>query len=61
MTCVYDGTQSYVCTFSPETGIRIYEAEDLSTMVCHAAAPEFMNWEETHFRPDPAHMQFAHA
>ena len=61
MTSVYDGRQTYVCTFSPETGIRIYQAEDLSAMVCHAVAPEFMNWRETHFRPDPAHMQFAHA
>ena|GEM_PF-6477746 len=51
--------ESYVCTFSPEVGLRVYRSEDLSAMVCHAVAPEFMNWGETHFRPDPAHMQFS--
>jgi hypothetical protein len=61
MTTVGDSAAIYVCTFSPETGLRIYAAEDLTAMVCHAVAPEFMNWKETHFRPDPAHMQFAHA
>lgn len=61
MTTVGDGRDVYVCTFSPETGLRIYRAEDLTAMVCHGTAPEFMNWGETHFRPDPAHMQFAHA
>jgi hypothetical protein len=61
MTTVRDGAETYVCTFSPETGLRIYEAEDLTAMVCHAVAPDLMNWEETHFRPDPAHIQFAHA
>ena len=55
---VGEGRGVYVCTFSPEVGLRIYQAEDLSAMVCHAIAPEFMNWGETHFRPDPAHMQF---
>lgn len=58
MTPVGEGGESYVCTFSPEAGLRVYRAEDLSAMVCHAVAPEFMNWGETHFRPDPAHMQF---
>lgn len=58
MTVVGEGGESYVCTFSPEVGLRIYPADDLSAMVCHAVAPEFMNWQETHFRPDPAHMQF---
>jgi len=61
MATVGEGAGTYVCTFSPETGLRIYPAEDLTGMVCHAIAPEFMNWQETHFRPDPAHMQFAHA
>ena len=61
MTTVSDRAATYVCTFAPETGLRIYAAEDLTAMVCHAVAPEFMNWQETHFRPDPAHMQFAHA
>jgi hypothetical protein len=58
MTVVGSKAEGYVCTFSPEVGLRIYPADDLSAMVCHAVAPEFMNWGETHFRPDPAHMQF---
>lgn len=58
MTVVGEGSESYVCTFSPEVGLRIYPADDLSAMICHAVAPDFMNWGETHFRPDPAHMQF---
>jgi hypothetical protein len=60
MTVAGDEDESYVCTFSPEVGLRIYRTDDLSAMVCHAVAPEFMNWQETHFRPDPAHMQFVH-
>ena len=58
MTVVGGEHGSYVCTFSPEVGLRIYPAEDLSRMVCHAVAPELMNWRDTHFRPDPAHMKF---
>jgi hypothetical protein len=58
MTVVGNKAESYVCTFSPEIGLRVYPADDLSAMVCHAVAPEFMNWGETHFRPDPAHMKF---
>lgn len=58
MTVVGGEHESYVCTFSPEAGLRIYPADDLSTMLCHAVAPELMNWRDTHFRPDPAHMKF---
>lgn len=58
MTVVGNKSESYVCTFSPEVGLRVYPADDLSAMICHAVAPEFMNWGETHFRPDPAHIQF---
>jgi hypothetical protein len=58
MTIGGDGMQTYICTFSPEIGLRIYPAEDLSAMVCHAVAPELMTSGETHFRPDPAHMKF---
>lgn len=58
MAAVGDETGNYVCTFSPELGLRIYFAEDLSKMICHAICPELMNWQDTHFRPDPAHMQF---
>lgn len=50
--------QEYVCTFSTETGLRIYHADDLSRVLCHAVSPLLMNWKDTHFRPDPAHMVF---
>jgi hypothetical protein len=55
---VGDGMTDYVCTFAPEIGLRIYPADDLTRMVCHAVSPSLMNWRDTHFRPDPAHMQF---
>lgn len=58
MTVVGDGKRDYVCTFAPETGLRIYDADDLSAVVGHAICHELWNWQETHFRPDPAHMQF---
>lgn len=48
----------YVCTFAPEIGLRVYPADDLTRMVCHAVSPCLMNWKDTHFRPEPAHMQF---
>lgn len=53
-----DGTQDYVCTFSPEIGLRIYRAEDLNTLICHAVSASLMHWQDSHFRPEPAHMQF---
>jgi hypothetical protein len=59
MTVVGDGRADYVCTFAPEVGLRIYPADDLTRMVCQAVSPSLMNWRDTHFRPDPAHMQFA--
>ena len=58
MTVVGDASGSFVCTFSPEAGLRIYATHNLSSMICQANAPEFMNWGETHFRPEPAHMKF---
>lgn len=48
----------YVCTFSPEIGLRIYRSDDLSYMLCHAVSAELLSWGETHFRPEPAHMIF---
>lgn len=54
-----DGTTDYVCTFSPQIGLRIYLADDLTRMVCQAESPNLIHWQDTHFRPDPAHMQFA--
>jgi hypothetical protein len=61
MTVVGDGTRDFVCTFSPEVGLRIYDANDLSAVIGHATCHELWNWQETHFRPDPAHMQFVPA
>jgi hypothetical protein len=58
MTVAGDGTTDYVCTFSPEIGLRIYFADDLTRMICHAESPSLMHWQDTHFRPEPAHLQF---
>jgi hypothetical protein len=58
MTVADGGHASYVCTYSSEAGLRIYDAEDLSRMVCHAVAPDLMTWGDSYFRPDPAHMKF---
>jgi hypothetical protein len=55
---VGDGGADYVCTFAPEFGLRIYPADDLTRMVCNAVSPNLMNWRDSHFRPEPAHMQF---
>ena len=55
---VGDGGTDYVCTFAPEIGLRIYPADDLTRMVCNAVSPSLMNWRDSHFRPEPAHMQF---
>lgn len=57
---VGEGGDDYVCTFSPEIGLRIYPGDDLTRMVCHAVSPSLMTWQDTHFRPEPAHMQFVH-
>lgn len=48
----------YVCTFAPDVGLRIYHADDLTTMVGTALSAELMTYGDTHFRPTPAHMQF---
>ena len=51
----------FVWTFSPETGLKLYRSHDLSQVVCHAVSPYLMNWHDSHFRPDPAHMVFLQA
>lgn len=56
-----NGIEDYVCTFSPEIGLRIYRAEDLNAVICHAGSASLMHWEDSHFRPEPAHMQFVPA
>lgn len=57
-TVVEGPHRDYVCTFAPDVGLRIYEAEDLTTMVATALSAELMTYRDTHFRPTPAHMQF---
>jgi crotonyl-CoA reductase len=58
MDVVGDEGANYACTFSPEIGLRIYPAEDLGRMICHAESPSLIHWEDSHFRPDPAHLVF---
>jgi len=55
-----DAPNDFIWTFSPETGLKLYRSHDLSQVLCHAVSPYLMNWRDTHFRPDPAHMVFAH-
>jgi len=52
--------EGFACTFSPEAGLRIYRASDLSCMVAHATAHPIWQCGDTHFRPQPAHMVFVH-
>ena len=58
MTVAGADEDEYVCTFSPEVGLRIYPAEDVNRMLCHAESPKLMHWEDSHFRPEPAHISF---
>ena len=55
---VGDSGNDYVCTFAPDVGLRIYDANDLTTMVGYAVAPELMTYRDSHYRPMPAHMAF---
>jgi hypothetical protein len=57
-TVVHGDGADYVCTFAPDVGLRIYQADDLTTMVGTALSAELMTYGDTHFRPTPAHMQF---
>ncbi|RFU19654.1 hypothetical protein D0Z06_19965 [Geodermatophilus marinus] len=59
MAVVGDTARSFVCTFSPEIGLRIYRADDLQCVVAHAVSARLHTWGDTHFRPDPPHMVFA--
>lgn len=55
-TLVRDDRQECVLTFSPEIGLRVYDADDLTTIVAHATSAQLHSWKDSHFRPDPAHM-----
>jgi hypothetical protein len=57
-TLVEGNGADYICTFAPDVGLRIYDADDLSTMVAYGVAAELMTYRDTHFRPTPAHMEF---
>ena len=46
----------YIATVSPEIGLRIYDAEDLTRTVAHATSASLHTWGDTFFRPDPAHL-----
>lgn len=59
MAVVGDIARSFVCTFSPEVGLRIYRADDLQHVVAHAVNARLHTWQDSHFRPDPPHMVFA--
>jgi hypothetical protein len=58
MTVAGDSEDTYVCTFSPEVGLRVYRADDLERLVFRAESPQLMSWGDTHFRPEPAHISF---
>jgi hypothetical protein len=58
MSVVGDRESGFVCTFSPEEGLKVYRAGDFNEMVCHAISHELLHWQDSHFRPDPAHMVF---
>ncbi|NKB88776.1 MAG: hypothetical protein GKS06_11200 [Acidobacteria bacterium] len=50
--------RDHVATFSPEIGLRLYRADDLTRMVAHAVSAELLTWGDSHFRPEPAHMVY---
>lgn len=60
MTVVGGDGADYVCTFSPELGLRIILGDDLRRLICHGQSPNLMHWRDSHFRPEPAHMEFVH-
>ena len=60
LSVIGNDQEEYVCTFSPETGLRIYLASDLSRMICHAESSALQHWQDDFFRTEPAHMQFVY-
>lgn len=57
-TLIEGSGADFICTFSPDVGLRIYDSDDLTTMVGYAVAADLMTYRDTHYRPMPAHMQF---
>ena len=60
-TVVNGAGRDYVCTLSSEMGLRLYDAEDLSAVLCEATAHQLSTWRDSHFRTDPAHLEFVAA
>jgi len=58
MTVMGGSGGDYVATFAPESGIRVYHADNLNEVVCQAICHELWSYQDSHFRPDPAHMIF---
>jgi Retinal pigment epithelial membrane protein len=58
MTVVGDSEAGFLCTFSPEQGLRILRAGDMNVVEAYATNHELWSCGETHFRPDPPHMTF---
>lgn len=58
LTVAGDRDRSFVCTFSPELGLRMYRCDDLNRLVCQAESPLLRQWGDHYFRPEPAHADF---
>jgi hypothetical protein len=58
MVVVGDSSRGWMCTFSPDRGLRICRANDLTRTICTARSPELNRPEEGYFRPQPPHMLF---
>ena len=58
-TVVPANGRDYICTISTELGLRIYDADDLSAVLCEATSHQIASWRDSHFRTDPAHVEFA--
>ena len=56
MTVIGDCEFGYLCTFSPEQGLRVLCAADMNRVVAYAVNHELWHWNDLHFRPDPPHM-----
>jgi len=56
MTVIGDCESGYLCTFSPEQGLRVLHAGDMNRVTAYAVNHELWHWNDLHFRPDPPHM-----
>ncbi len=58
MTVIGDSSRGYVCTFSPDQGLRVYRANDLTRTIYTAHSPGLNRPGNAYFRPQPPHMVF---